>query len=56
MALAFCKPEKAQEKDGFNFFANLKKLKKHGFDFLQAEKAQKNMDLVFCKLKEYQKT
>ena len=31
-------------------FASLQKLKKHGFNFLQAQKSSKNMDLIFCKL------
>ena len=51
------------------FFASLKKLKKHGFNFLQANKTSKSMnlilaslkisqtmDLIFCKLKKTQKT
>ena len=38
-------------------FARLKKVKKHGFDFLQglAQKISKSMDLIFYKLREAQK-
>ena len=37
-------------------FASLKKLKEHGFNFLQAQKSSKNMHLIFCNLKKAQKT
>ena len=46
MNLIFCKPKKAQKQE-LNFFASLKNLKKHGFDFLQAEKSSKYMNLIF---------
>ena len=37
-------------------FASLKNFKKHESNFLQALKAQKYMNLIFCKLKKAQKT
>ena len=40
MNLIFCKLKKSQ-KTWIKFFASLKELKKHGFNFLQAKKAQK---------------
>ena len=54
MDLIFCKLKKAQ-KTGIEFFASFKKLKKHEFNFLQAQKTSKNMSLIFCKLKKAQK-
>ena len=33
------------------FFASLKKIKKHGFNFLKASKSSKNMNIKFRKLK-----
>ena len=54
MDLIFCKIKKAK-KTWIQFFASLQKLKKHGFNFLKAQKHSKNMNLIFYKLKEAQK-
>ena len=37
------------------FFASWKQLKKHGCNFLQAQKSSKTMNLIFCKLKKLKK-
>ena len=42
---------KQAQKTWIEFFANLKKLKKHEFHFLQSKRPQKNMNLIFAGLK-----
>ena len=52
MTLIFWKLKKAQ-KAWICFFASLKNLKKHVFNFLQALKSSKNMHFIFASLKEH---